>query len=165
MRLMNRAIRPTTWQLQERGRAYPPNYLHDSHMRFALRSGADAICEKPLVPSLQQADQLAAKAKETGRMISPVFQYRYGLGTRQLQALMAAGLAGRCYVGTLETHWDRDAAYYAIPWRGTWAGESGGALLGHAIHIHDLLPALEKRGIAALPHRIAMQRTERGSVA
>ena len=119
-----------------------PPHLHFDACMAALEAGKTVVCEKPLVPSLAQADQLAAKARETGRMISPVFQYRYGLGTRQLQALMAAGLAGRCYVGTLETHWDRDAAYYAIPWRGTWAGESGGALLGHAIHIHDLLPAL-----------------------
>jgi predicted dehydrogenase len=42
----------------------------------------------------------------------------------------------------LETHWNRDAAYYAVDWRGTWAGEQGGALLGHAIHIHDLLTSV-----------------------
>jgi predicted dehydrogenase len=74
--------------------------------------------------------------------VAPVFQYRYGLGTAQLHALIDAGLAGRLYTGTLETHWNRPASYYEIDWRGTWAGERGGALLGHAIHIHDLLPWL-----------------------
>jgi predicted dehydrogenase len=57
----------------------------------------------------------------------------------QLEALQAAGLAGKPYAASLETHWCRDAAYYEIPWRGTWAGEAGGALLSHAIHAHDLL--------------------------
>ncbi|CAN0600912.1 unnamed protein product, partial [Ectocarpus sp. 12 AP-2014] len=74
--------------------------------------------------------------------IFPVFQYCYGLGTAQLAALIEAGLAGECFAGTLETHWDRPSSYYDIDWRGTWAGENGGALLGHAIHIHDLLPSI-----------------------
>jgi predicted dehydrogenase len=42
-------------------------------------------------------------------------------------------------VASLETHWNRGPDYYAVPWRGTWAGEAGGAILGHAIHAHDLL--------------------------
>ena len=52
---------------------------------------------------------------------------------------MAVGLAGTPLVGSLETHWHRDEAYYAVDWRGSWAGERGGAILGHAIHIHDWL--------------------------
>jgi predicted dehydrogenase len=119
-----------------------PPHLHFRACVEAMEAGKDVICEKPLVPSLKEADALAAKAAETGRHIFPVFQYRYGLGSAQLAALREAGLAGRCYAGSLETHWDRDAAYYAVDWRGTWAGESGGALLGHAIHIHDMLTAI-----------------------
>ncbi|MFV2035695.1 MAG: Gfo/Idh/MocA family oxidoreductase, partial [Halocynthiibacter sp.] len=45
----------------------------------------------------------------------------------------------RALVASIETHWKRGADYYAVPWRGTWAGEQGGAVLGHAIHAHDLL--------------------------
>jgi predicted dehydrogenase len=119
-----------------------PPHLHFRACVEAMEAGKDVICEKPLVPSLKEADALAAKAAETGRRIFPVFQYRYGLGTAQLAALRDAGLAGRCYAGSLETHWDRDAVYYSVDWRGTWAGESGGALLGHAIHIHDMLTAI-----------------------
>ena len=74
--------------------------------------------------------------------MGPVFQYRFGLGTSQLRALIDAGLAGRAFAGTLETHWNRLVEYYEIPWRGTWAGEQGGAILGHAIHIHDLLQTI-----------------------
>lgn len=119
-----------------------PPHLHFSTCLQALEAGKKVVCEKPMVASLRDADLLAAKMAETGGFLSPVFQYRFGIGTAQLQALMDAGLAGRAYSGTLETHWDRPASYYDIPWRGTWAGEQGGALLGHAIHIHDLLPML-----------------------
>lgn len=118
-----------------------PPHLHFGACVDALRAGKKVICEKPLVTSLEKADELSEVVKETGGFLSPVFQYRFGIGAAQLHALIDAGLAGRCYAGTLETHWDRPASYYDIDWRGTWAGESGGALLGHAIHIHDLLPA------------------------
>lgn len=119
-----------------------PPHLHFRTCKNVLSAGKHVICEKPLVTSLADADDLAAHMAEMNGRIFPVFQYRYGLGTVQLSALCDAGLAGRCYVGTLETHWDRPASYYDIDWRGTWAGENGGALLGHAIHIHDLLPSV-----------------------
>ncbi len=119
-----------------------PPHLHFSTLTRVLEAGKIAICEKPLVSSLAEADALAETIRVTDGRVFPVFQYRYGLGTAQLGALIHAGLAGRCFAGTLETHWDRDAEYYAVDWRGTWAGEQGGAVLGHAIHIHDLLCAI-----------------------
>ncbi len=116
-----------------------PPHLHLEACLAALAPGKDVICEKPLVSSLADADTLAeAEARAPGRVF-PVFQYRFGLGASQLRALIDAGLAGEPFVASLETHWNRDAAYYATPWRGTWAGEQGGAVLGHAIHIHDWL--------------------------
>lgn len=119
-----------------------PPHLHFRACMDALAAGKHVICEKPLVSSVAEAEALAEAAAKAGRMVSPVFQYRFGLGTAQLHALMEAGLAGRCHAGSLETHWDRPAAYYDVDWRGTWAGEQGGALLGHAIHIHDLLSSV-----------------------
>lgn len=116
-----------------------PPHLHFDVATRALAAGKHVICEKPIVRSLEEADKLAAAADASGKSVFPVFQYRYGHAMDQLRALQAAGLAGKPYVASLETHWNRDSAYYAVPWRGTWAGESGGALLGHAIHAHDLL--------------------------
>jgi predicted dehydrogenase len=116
-----------------------PPHLHFPVSVQALNAGKHVICEKPLVRSLDEADRLLAVTARTGKHVFPVFQYRYGHALAQLGALQAAGLTGRPYVASLETHWNRDAAYYAVPWRGTWAGESGGAILGHAIHAHDLL--------------------------
>src|SRR5699024_10137967 len=53
-----------------------PNYLHDSHMRFALRSGADAICEKPLVLNPWNIDALQEIEKDTGRKVNTILQLR-----------------------------------------------------------------------------------------
>lgn len=119
-----------------------PPHLHFETVVAALDHKKHVICEKPLVNSLHDADRLAEHAQQSKRHLFPVFQYRYGPGVAQLQALMAAGLAGKPLVASIETHWNRQADYYAVPWRGTWAGEQGGAVLGHAIHNHDLLCTL-----------------------
>lgn len=116
-----------------------PPHLHFPVSLLALNAGKHVVCEKPLVRSLAEADELQAAANAADRKIFPVFQYRYGRATRQLQALIDAGITGEAYAASLEVHWNRDSNYYAIPWRGTWEGESGGAVLGHAIHAHDLL--------------------------
>jgi predicted dehydrogenase len=116
-----------------------PPHLHVPVAVQALQAGHHVVLEKPIAPSLAECDVLAAAERSSGRRLFPVFQYRYGRGTAALDALIAAGLAGRPQVAALETHWNRGADYYAIPWRGTWAGERGGAVLGHAIHNHDLL--------------------------
>lgn len=116
-----------------------PPHLHFESTLAALEAGKHVVCEKPLVNSLQQADALQAACSSSGCRLFPVFQYRYGPAMRQLRALMDAGLTGKAYAASLETHWHRDADYYAVPWRGTWQGERGGAVLGHAIHNHDLM--------------------------
>ncbi|MBX2826414.1 MAG: Gfo/Idh/MocA family oxidoreductase [Gammaproteobacteria bacterium] len=116
-----------------------PPHLHFETCERALLAGKSVVCEKPLVSSVRDADRLIELAKQTGLSIFPVFQYRYGLGGVQMRKLIDSGLAGKAYTGTLETHWNRGAAYYEPEWRGTWAGEQGGAVLNHAIHMHDWL--------------------------
>lgn len=114
-----------------------PPRLHADATIAALEAGKDVVCEKPLASSLAETDRIAATAANSGRQVFPVLQYRYGRGAEQLRALIDAGLAGRPFVASLETHWNRGAEYYATSWRGTWAGELGGAILTHAIHVHD----------------------------
>ncbi len=116
-----------------------PPHLHFSACKKAMESGKHVICEKPLVSSLKEIDQLEKISGETGKIVFPVFQYRYGLGFSQLKALIKSGLAGKPLVCSLETHWNRGKDYYSKPWRGTWEGEQGGAILSHSIHIHDLV--------------------------
>jgi len=116
-----------------------PPHLHGPVAKQAFAAGKHVICEKPIAGSVLEADEIVAAANAVGRHFFPVFQYRYGRALYQLKAVMEEGLAGRPLVATAETHWNRGADYYAVPWRGKWATERGGAILGHAIHIHDLI--------------------------
>jgi len=116
-----------------------PPHLHFSACKKSLEAGKHVICEKPLVSSLQELDNLKNICNETGKKIFPVFQYRYGPGFSKLKALIKSGLAGKPLVASLETHWNRGKEYYSKAWRGTWKGEQGGVILSHSIHIHDLI--------------------------
>ncbi|WP_170437096.1 Gfo/Idh/MocA family protein [Ruegeria arenilitoris] len=116
-----------------------PPHLHVPTTLAALAAGKHVVCEKPLATSMQDVDRITAAASSAGKQVFPVFQYRWGPSLAQLRHLQRAGLTGAVQTAALETHWSRGADYYAVPWRGTWAGERGGAVLGHAIHNHDLL--------------------------
>lgn len=116
-----------------------PPHLHFEQVQQVLAAGKHAICEKPLVSSLREVDELGRAEARSGRRIMPIFQYRFGHGLQKLRLLIAEGLAGTAYLATVETAWRRRAAYYEVPWRGKWSTERGGALLGHAIHAHDML--------------------------
>jgi predicted dehydrogenase len=116
-----------------------PPHLHFRQVQQVLAAGKHAVCEKPLVSSLAEVDELTRAERAAGRRVMPIFQYRFGHGVQKLKWIMAQGLAGTAYLATVETSWRRRAAYYAVPWRGKWSTELGGALLSHAIHTHDLL--------------------------
>ena len=116
-----------------------PPALHCPITLDALAAGKHVVCEKPMALSITDAVRMRDAAVAAGRVLAPVFQYRYGLGFRQLRHLIRTGLAGRPLTASLETHWNRGDAYYNVPWRGTWNREGGGAILSHAIHAHDLL--------------------------
>ncbi|MEM9575399.1 MAG: Gfo/Idh/MocA family oxidoreductase [Pseudomonadota bacterium] len=116
-----------------------PPHLHASVTLETLARCKHVICEKPLATSLKDVAAIKSAAQRHNRRVYPVFQYRWGPGLAQLRHVMLSGFAGQPTIAAAETHWNRGAEYYAIPWRGTWAGEQGGAVLGHAIHSHDLL--------------------------
>ncbi|MBV8738932.1 MAG: Gfo/Idh/MocA family oxidoreductase, partial [Alphaproteobacteria bacterium] len=120
-----------------------PPALHLEQSLAALMAGKQVICEKPLAGSLADADRLiAAEQAASGRLL-PVFQYRFGDGLQKARHIIASGIVGKPYLATVETAWTRRAAYYhAVPWRGKYETELGGALVSHAIHAHDLLTYL-----------------------
>jgi predicted dehydrogenase len=72
----------------------------------------------------------------------PIFQYRYGDGVMKAKHIIDSGIAGKPYLATVETAWNRTAEYYAVPWRGKWETEFGGVIVSHAIHAHDMLTFL-----------------------
>ena len=116
-----------------------PPALHLDQITRALRAGKDVVCEKPVVGTPAEVDELLAVEAETGRRVMPIFQYRYGHGLQKLRHLVEAGVAGPLLTATIEVSWLRGAEYYAAPWRGTYAGELGGVLLTHAVHALDML--------------------------
>ena len=116
-----------------------PPHLHYDFVKAALATNHHVICEKPLVASLAQLDDIATTLACTDRQLMPIFQYRFGTGFRKLQHLVARDLTGPLRLATIETHWSRGPDYYAVPWRGRWSTELGGALTTHAIHAHDML--------------------------
>jgi predicted dehydrogenase len=129
----------------------PPS-LHRAQMLAALATGKHVICEKPFVTSLAEMDDIETAAAAAKGTLMPIFQYRWGDGFRRAVRVVRAGLAGEPYNATVETAWRRDKDYYDIAWHGTWAIERGGCLLGHAIHIHDMMQELMGDAASAYAH-------------
>ena len=113
-----------------------PNYLHDAHVRLALRVGAHAICEKPLVISPWNLDQLAALEQEYGTRVYSVLQFRLLPAVRELKALLDAEPAGRADVEL--TYVTARGRWYAQSWKGA-PEKSGGIALNIGVHFFDLL--------------------------
>lgn len=116
----------------------PPS-LHREQTVAALKAGAWVLCEKPLCLSLAEYDDIAAAEEASGAYASVIFQHRYGSGAAHARDLIASGELGAPLVAHCQTTWHRDAAYYAVPWRGRWSTEGGGPTMGHGIHQYDLL--------------------------
>src|SRR6516164_1355630 len=116
-----------------------PSNLHFAEAMEALAAGRHVVVEKPLAGSLAEVDALSDAERKSGKRVSPIFQYRFANGLQSFLHLKAAGLVGKAYVATVETHWRRTAAYYNNPWRGRFKSELGGCLVTHAIHAHDIL--------------------------
>jgi predicted dehydrogenase len=116
-----------------------PAALHFGQILAALAAGKEIVCEKPLVGSLAEIDQVIAAEKAAAGRVMPIFQYRFGNGVQKAKLIIESGIAGRPYLATVETAWKRTATYYQTPWRGRREIERGGVLLMHAIHNHDLM--------------------------
>lgn len=110
-----------------------PNYLHDAHVRLALRIGAHAICEKPLVINPWNLDQLAEIEREAGARVYTVLQLRL---VDALRALREAPQARRAQVEL--TYVTRRGAWYSVSWKGS-EEKSGGLVTNIGIHFFDLL--------------------------
>ena len=116
-----------------------PPALHLEQIAAALAAGKHVVCEKPLVGSLAEVDELVGLEAGSGRRVMPIFQYRWGHGLQRVRHLVDAGVAGEGRTASVEVAWRRRPDYYSAPWRGTWASELGGVLTSHAIHAIDML--------------------------
>lgn len=113
-----------------------PNHLHDAHIRLALRVGAHAICEKPLVINPWNLDALQEIERETGRSVKTVLQLRVH---PQLIALRERLLAepNRRHSVCL-TYITARGPWYDVSWKGH-VERSGGIVTNIGIHFFDLL--------------------------
>lgn len=114
-----------------------PNYLHDSHIRFALRSGGDAICEKPLVLNPWNLDGLAAVEHDTGRRIHTILQLRLHPAVIGLRERIAAAADDRKYDVDL-TYVTSRGRWYHQSWKGD-ERKSGGIATNIGVHFFDML--------------------------
>ncbi len=114
-----------------------PNYLHDAHVRFALRIGADAVCEKPLVINPWNLDALADLEAETGRRAYTVLQLRVHPQLAALRERLAAE-RGRPRHDVRLAYVTARGPWYAASWKGD-EERSGGVVVNIGIHLFDLL--------------------------
>ncbi len=114
-----------------------PNYLHDSHIRFALRQHADAICEKPLVLNPWNVDALAEIEKETGKRVYTILQLRLHPSIVALREEVLASSPDKIFDVDL-TYITSRGKWYHHSWKGEEA-KSGGIATNIGIHFFDML--------------------------
>lgn len=114
-----------------------PNYLHDAHVRLALRSGATAICEKPLVINPWNLDQLVELEQDHPGNVRSVLQLRYHPAVQALrEKIQSEHESNRPQISL--TYVTRRGAWYQSSWKGS-IEQSGGVAMNIGIHFFDLL--------------------------
>jgi UDP-N-acetyl-2-amino-2-deoxyglucuronate dehydrogenase len=114
-----------------------PNYLHDAHIRFALRIGANAICEKPLVLNPWNLDALKLMEQETGKKVYTVLQLRVHPSIIELKNKLTRKNTGKKHLIDL-TYITSRGKWYFHSWKGDIA-KSGGIATNIGIHFFDML--------------------------
>jgi len=114
-----------------------PNYLHDAHIRFALRNQADAICEKPLVLNPWNVDALMEIEKETGKKINNILQLRLHPSIIALKNKIDSQADDKIYDIDL-TYITSRGHWYFTSWKGDME-KSGGVATNIGIHFFDML--------------------------
>lgn len=114
-----------------------PNYLHDAHIRTALRIGADAICEKPLVLNPWNIDALERVEKSTGQRIWNILQLRVHQSIIALREKIENGPIDKVYDIDL-TYLTSRGNWYYTSWKGD-IEKSGGIATNIGVHFFDML--------------------------
>jgi UDP-N-acetyl-2-amino-2-deoxyglucuronate dehydrogenase len=114
-----------------------PNYLHDSHVRFALRSDADAICEKPVVSNPWNIDGLLEMEQSTGRKVSTILQLRLHPAIIDLRNSVLKKSRDSKYEVDL-TYITSRGHWYLQSWKGD-VKKSGGIATNIGVHFFDML--------------------------
>ena len=114
-----------------------PNYLHDSHIRYGLRIGADVICEKPLVLNPWNVDALIELEEEYNNKVHTILQLRHHEAILELKNKITNGPADKVYDIDLTYTTSRGNWYYTS-WKGN-EEKSGGIASNIGVHFFDML--------------------------
>jgi len=114
-----------------------PNYLHDAHIRLALRNEANAICEKPIVLNPWNVDALSEIEKESGKHIYTILQLRLHPSIIKLKEQVDNGPKDKVYDLDL-TYITSRGRWYFISWKGDMI-RSGGVATNIGVHFFDML--------------------------
>lgn len=114
-----------------------PNYLHDAHIRFALRSGADAICEKPLVLNPWNIDKLQKVEEKTGKKVYNILQLRVHPSIIALKEKVKNAKKDTKFEVDL-TYLTSRGNWYHTSWKGD-KSKSGGIATNIGVHFYDML--------------------------
>ncbi len=127
-----------------------PNYLHDAHIRFALRADSHAICEKPLVLNPWNADALISLEKETGREVYTILQLRLHPSIIELKKKIDAAKSKKKYDIVL-TYITPRGKWYHYSWKGDNM-KSGGIATNIGIHFFDMLSWIFGKPVSSILH-------------
>ena len=114
-----------------------PNHLHDAHIRFGLRIGADVICEKPLVINPWNVDHLKEVESQHGGKVNTVLQLRVHPSIIALKKKIEEGPKDKVYDIDL-TYLTSRGPWYQYSWKGD-KGKSGGLATNIGVHFFDML--------------------------
>ncbi|WP_338449979.1 Gfo/Idh/MocA family oxidoreductase [Niallia oryzisoli] len=104
-----------------------------------IDAGCHLIIEKPISLSLQETDEIIARAKEKKVKVCACHQNRFNKSIQKIREAVEQNRFGKMLHGTAHIRWNRGEGYYKqAPWRGTWE-QDGGALMNQCIHNIDLL--------------------------
>jgi UDP-N-acetyl-2-amino-2-deoxyglucuronate dehydrogenase len=127
-----------------------PNYLHDSHIRFALRHKADAICEKPIVLNPWNIDALQEIERETGKRVYTILQLRLHPKILELREKILNGPKDKIYDIDL-TYVTSRGNWYRISWKGD-IQKSGGVATNIGVHFFDMLEWIFGKPVKNIVH-------------
>jgi len=127
-----------------------PNYLHDAHIRFALRNQARPICEKPLVLNPWNLDALAEIERETGLRVYNILQLRLHPAIQELRRQVAEAPADKVFDVDL-TYLTSRGRWYHISWKGD-ISKSGGVATNIGVHFFDMLEWVFGRRLETAVH-------------
>lgn len=114
-----------------------PNYLHDAHIRFGLRSDCEVICEKPLVINPWNLDGIEEMEKDTKRKLNTILQLRVHPNVIRLRERVQAETSGSRYRVEL-TYITPRGRWYDFSWKGK-DEKSGGVVTNIGVHFFDML--------------------------